>query len=383
MEILFWISVIGILYSFLGYPLSLSILSKILKNKKIEKEICYPKVSFIVAAHNEEKAIEKKLKNIISLNYPIENLEVIIASDNSVDLTNSIVNKFIQKNKKYNIKLHIVEKRQGKTNAQNEAVKISTGDILVFSDANSIWDKEGIIYLVRNFKDKTIDYVCGRLKYINFFDNITSKSESSYWNYDLFLRKKESNLSSITAGNGAIYAIRKRGYIDIDPICCHDGTYPMLVVINGKRAVYEEKAIAYEKAGENTQDEFFRKVRMNRNFLKNKYKNIEKYNPFKVGLYSYFYFVHRYLRYSLYLFHILCLITLCFLYKLNILYFILFIGQISFYILALIGFIFKIKSKIFYYPYYYTMTIFAQLIGMIKSLFGLDKPFWEKAESTR
>lgn len=383
MKYLFWISLIGIVYTFIGYPASLYLLNKILKKKHVYKNKNYqPKVSFIIAAHNEEKNIIKKLENTILLTYPKEKLEIIVSSDNSVDTTNKKVEEFIETHLDYNIILYKVQKRMGKTNAQNEAIKISTGEILAFSDANSIWEKDALVELIANFADKNIEYVCGKLEYVNSFENITSNAESTYWNYDLWMREIESDYGSITAGNGAIYAIRKSNIKFISPIECHDGIYPTLSVLDMKRAIYESGAIAYEKAGETIHDEFSRKVRMNRGLLKTKYEYIQKYNPFRTGIFSYFYFCHRYLRYSLYLFHIILFITSAYLSN-NIFYCCIFVLQIFFYLFAMIGAISNRSVKCIYFTYYYTMTIFAQLFAVIKSCLGKDKPFWEKAESTR
>jgi cellulose synthase/poly-beta-1,6-N-acetylglucosamine synthase-like glycosyltransferase len=305
MKIVFWVSFIGIFYCFIGYPFSLILISKIFKKTKINKGNNYfPYISFVIAAHNEEKIIIKKLENVINLEYPMEKIEIIIASDNSDDSTNEKIKNFIKKSKHYSIKLYEVKERKGKTSAQNEAIDISNGEIIVFSDANSIWKEDAIIKLIQNFNDSEIEYVCGKLQYINSFENITSNAESNYWNFDLWMRKIESDISSVTAGNGAIYAIRRDNFIKIDPIECHDGSYPVLSVLRKKRAIYETEAVAYEKAGETTKDEFSRKIRMGRNIFKLKYSNFCKYNPFRTGIYSYFYLGHRYLRYSLYLFHI-------------------------------------------------------------------------------
>lgn len=383
MKYLFWISLIGIIYSFIGYPISLYFFNKIFRKKSIDKDENYlPNISFIIAAHNEEKSIIKKLENTISLNYPKEKLEIIVSSDNSTDATNKRVENFIEKHPDCNIILYKVKNRMGKTNAQNEAIKIAKGEVLAFSDANSIWEKYALIELITNFSDESIQYACGKLTYVNSFENITSNAENTYWNYDLWMRQIESDYGSVTAGNGAIYAIRKNNIKFIPAIECHDGLYPTLCTLDGKRAIYENNAIAYEKAGETSKDEFSRKVRMNRGLLKTKYSYIQKYNPFKTGFFSYFYFCHRYLRYSLYLFHIILLISSGCLFD-NMFYRSIFLLQVLFYLIAVIGFILKIKNKLVFFPYYYAITIFAQLVAVIKSCLGKDKPFWEKAESTR
>lgn len=381
-KILFWISAFLIFYCFIGYPFSLYIINKVMKKKNDVNISLRPTVSIIIPAHNEEKVIEQKLNNLINLNYPKELMEIIIASDNSTDKTDEIVKDFIQENKEYFISLYRVNKRQGKTNAQNEAVRVAKGEILVFSDANAMLDKDSIIHLVSSFTSEDIVYVTGKLKYVNSLEHVSSEAENRYWNYDLFMRKIESDIQTITAGNGAIYAIRKSEYVDFDPIRCHDSAMPKYAGLNNKRAIYNEKAIAYEKAGETSNDEFKRKVRMFRGIL-GIFKNPEKYNFFKHGWFSYFYFCHRALRYSLFILHIICFVSNAFLIKLSNMYLLLFLLQCIFYLLALSKKIFGFKNKIFYYPYYYCMTLAAQLCGAINQLTGRSKPFWEKAESTR
>ncbi len=342
-----------------------------------------PSVTIIIPAHNEETVIENKLINLINLNYPAELVEIIIASDNSTDKTNEIVTSFIENNRNHIIKLYKVQQRKGKTNAQNEAVKIAKGEILVFSDANAMLDSEAVNYLVSSFISKDIVYVTGRLQYVNNLEFASSNTENNYWQYDLFMRQIESDIQTITAGNGAIYAIRRIDYVDFNPIACHDSAMPIFAGINQKRAIYNSNAVAYEKAGETSGDEFKRKVRMNREILTFIFGNIKKYNVFKNGWFSYFYLGHRTLRYSLFLFHLSALITNLILSIENKFYLITFVLQILFYFLAGCKLIFGFNHKIFYYPYYYTMTIAAQLVGAMRQISGRSKPFWDKAETTR
>lgn len=382
MKLIFWISSLFIFHTFIGDPISLLLINKFFKKDKLIIDKNYiPKVSIIIPAHNEEKVIKTKLENLCSLNYPKSKYEIIIASDNSTDNTNNIVSSFINKLRDIDMRLYKVNERKGKTNAQNEAVKISRGEIIIFSDANSILDKEALRELVSYFNNKDISYVAGRLVYINEFSSDSSQAENSYWNYDLMMRECESNISSITAGNGAIYAVRKEDYIDIDPIYCHDSMFPIKFATMGKKSKYSKKALAFEKAGETVEDEFKRKVRMARKNLAMCYSDMKKYNPFKCGWFSYFYFSHRYLRNSLWIFHTLIFISNLFLINSSKFYLLVFIGQVVFYLLAIWGV--KLNNKIIYLFYYYSITILAQARGAINELSGKSKPFWEKAESTR
>ena len=382
MEFLFWLSLILIFHTFIGYPISLVILNRIIPKDEVNiREDYRPTVSIIIPAYNEEVVISSKLKNLINLSYSRGKVEIIIASDNSTDKTNDIVNNFIKENPERNIKLYYVKKRMGKTNAQNEAVKISKGEVIVFSDANSILKVDSIEELVKFFCDSQVAYVSGKLVYTNEDVSQSSNAENSYWNYDLMMREVESNLGSITAGNGAIYAIRKEDYIDLNPIQCHDSIMPIKCVLDNKKAKYSPKSIAYEKAGETIEDEFKRKVRMARENLSISYSDLNKYNPFKVGLFSYFYFSHRYLRNMLWVLHFIIFIDNIFLISYNKFYVLTMVGQVAFYIIALLGR--SLKSTILYMPYYYSMTILSQILGAYNEMTGKSKPFWEKAETTK
>lgn len=381
-KIIFWVSAFIIFWAMIGYPISLKVIEKLLKERKNLKDNSYkPKVTLMIVAHNEEKVILEKLKNSISLDYPTEKLEILIASDNSTDKTNEIVKKFIKENAIFKIKLYEAKERKGKTNAQNEAAKGVESDILVMTDANSIFEKNAISELVSSFSSEEIVYVCGKLVYVNK-ENETGKSESTYWNIDLKMREIESNIQTITAGNGAIYACRTNIYHDFDPIKCHDSAMPLYYALKGKRAIFNKEAIAYEKAGETSKDEFKRKVRMSRIVLSSILPELKILNIFKYKWFTYFYLGHRTCRYLLWLAHILLLITSVILSN-QVLYVIVLSIQLLVYITSILKHIFGFENRIINILYYYCMTILAQLKGVINTLTGRSKPFWEKVESTR
>jgi glycosyltransferase involved in cell wall biosynthesis len=368
----------------IGYSLSLKVISKLLKNRNLKKNYSYqPTVTVMVAAHNEEKVIKDKLDNIIRLNYPKNKIEFLVSSDNSTDKTNEIVKEFIKSHPIEKISLYEVKERKGKTNAQNEAQKMVKSEILVMTDANSIMDENAIIELVAAFADEDVSYVSGRLIIVNKEVSGISESENTYWDSDTKLRKIESDIYSITAGNGAIYACRNADYYDFDPIKCHDGNMPRYYVLNNKRALYNPDAIAYEKAGEVIEDEFKRKVRMNRGILYNILPDIRILNVIKYGWYSYFYFGHRTCRYLLWVSHLTVLVSNALLITESWFYIFTFLGQVLFYLLAFIKMITKTNNKLLTLIYYYTVTIIAQWVGVFNILTGKTKPFWEKAESTR
>lgn len=377
------ISIFIIFWGMIGYPISLKIINQFIK-KQINKDYTYkPSVTIMIVAHNEEKVIEKKLNNVLSIDYPNDKTDILVSSDNSTDCTNKIVKLFIEKHPDKNIRLCEVEKRMGKTNAQNEAVKFVTSEILVMTDANAMLDKNAIKELAAAFSSEDIVYVTGKLIYINEEESWTSKSENNYWNLDLFMRDVESRIQTITAGNGALYACRAKDYHDFDPVECHDSSMPLYYALNKKRAIFNPDAIAYEKAGENEEDEFGRKVRMNRIILKSILPSLSILNVFKYHWFTYFYIGHRTCRYLLCFSHIVLFISDLLLINQGSFFQVLFVGQIIFYLIAILKKAFSINNKIFNLVYYYCLTILAQIKGVFNILTGKAKPFWEKAESTR
>ena len=381
MKVLFYIALFAIFYAMIGFPLTLLILDKIMKRKNDQDYSYKPFVSVIISAYNEEKVIEKKLENIIQTTYP--SYEVIVANDASNDRTVELVNKFIVAHPGENIRLNTVKNHLGKTNAQDEAVEVANGEIIVFSDANSMFKADAIDQLVSFFTDDNIEYVCGSLIYSKDDDIASVVAENSYWDVELLMRKIESEISTIAAGNGAIYAVRKKDYKNYDLVSSHDYEMPLAAGLNHKRALYNPAAIAVEKAGATTKDEFKRKVRMQRRILTNLFTNLRRLNIFNYGWFSFFHFNHKTLRFLQAFNHIVLFITNLALLNHGLFYRLFFLGQVVFFTLAAIGKLTESKAKIFYFPRYYTMMMLAQIKGAINEATGKSKPTWEKAETTR
>lgn len=368
-----------------GYPLLLRVLDKVLHPLPIEADTMYkPSVTYMIVAHNEEKVIEEKLENAIQLEYPKEKFEILVASDNSTDRTNEIVKEFITAHADYSIRLYESLQHKGKTNAQNEAQKTVSSEILVMTDANTIVEKNAINELISYFSSEDIVYVCGKLVYSNSSNVGTGNSEATYWDLDLSMRDVESRMQTITAGNGALYACKNSEYIDFDPICCHDSAMPYAYALQNKRAVFNPSAIAVEKAGDNNGDEFKRKVRMNRIILRTLRDSVFTINFFKYHWFSVFYFGHRTCRYSLWLAHILVLSSTAIMMFCGSRFgTVMTILQLLGFLIAFVSVKFAIKNKILRMIGYYGLTIWAQIVGIIRILSGKAKPVWEKAESTR
>ena len=384
LKIIWWIAAFVIFWAMIGYPASLVILNKIFKKSNKKDEIYEPTVTIMVVAHNEEKVIGEKLQNLLDTDYPADKLEFLIASDFSTDKTDEIVEKFIEDHPERRIRIHKSVNHFGKTNAQNETQELCDTEILVMTDANAMFEPNAVRELVSYFTDPSIAYVSGQLRYMNTEGSKTASSEGFYWKLDLMCRSIESRFQTITAGNGAIYAVRNKEYEKIPPIECHDSSFPIVYALEKKRAIYNPDAIAYEKAGEVDEDEFKRKVRMNRIILRGICPDIRVFNAFSYHWFSYFYFGHRTCRYLLWLMHMLALVVniplaICsgWFWK------VLLALQVLFYVIAIIGWVTKSGNRIVKMIAYYCMTVAAQWKGVINVVTGKSKPVWEKAESTR
>lgn len=383
--IVFIVCICVIIWAMIGYPLSLIVLDKILKKQKITKDMKYcPTITIMVVAHNEEKVIKKKLNNLIDINYPKNKYKIIVTSDYSTDKTNEIVEEFIKNHNDYNIKLHKTLEHKGKTNAQNEAQKLVKSELLIMTDANCYFKKDAVKEIVTCFSNKQIKYACGLTIYTNKNKSRTADSESTYWNMDSKCKDIESRFQTITAGGGNLYACRNKDYKDIPLIECHDSSFPVLYALDGGRAIFEPKAISYEKAGESDLDEYKRKVRMNRNILHNILPSWKILNIFKYKWFTYFYLGHRTFRYLLWLAHIGLLISNTFLaLSGNIVWIAILSMQLLTYILSIIAIKKKTKNKLMRMISYYCLTIFAQINGVYNIITGKSKPTWAKAETTR
>ena len=253
-EIVFWASLAALVWTHLGYPVAVAALARTRPRPPRRADIL-PSVTLIVPAHNEEDVIERKLENVLALDYPPEQLDVVVTSDASTDATHAIVGRFADRG------VRLIEcERGGKVAAQDRAVRETTGEIVAFGDANVRWDRDAVRRLVQDFADPRVGMVCGYVRLVN--PSGGTNQEGLYWRYEMWLRERESRLHSITGSNGAIYAVRREAYREVDPRFGHDMSFPYLMVQNGYRAVYEPDARGTESMTTDIEDEFRRKVRM-------------------------------------------------------------------------------------------------------------------------
>ena len=249
--VLFWLSLALLVWTHVAYPAFATLLARVATRRVHAGEI-EPTVAVIVAAHNEESVIARRVENLLALDYPADKLQIVVTSDASTDRTEEIALQFP------GVKV-VTNPRGGKVAAQDRAVRQTDSQILAFSDANASWSPDALRRLVRPFADRAVAYVCGQLR-ILAADG--SNKEGVYWRYEMAVREAESRLGSVTGGNGSIYAVRRSDYLEVDPRFGHDLALPYLMVQRGRRAVYEPSAVASEKPTPSNETEYRRKVRM-------------------------------------------------------------------------------------------------------------------------
>ena len=255
LEIVFWISAGLIVYTHTGYPLLLWVLDRVRGAPRERARAAsgeLPSVSLIVAAYDEEASIAAKVANARSLDYPAEKLTVIVASDGSTDRT-------VELAREAGADLVLDLPRAGKLSAQNAAAEQSRGEILAFSDANSAWERPALRRLVAAFADPEVGYACGEA---TFAEAAGDNQEGLYWRYEMAVRRLESRLGGVTAGNGAIYAVRSDAYLPLGPAASHDLSFPFELARRGKRSVFVPGARAGEPMVPTLEGEFARKRRM-------------------------------------------------------------------------------------------------------------------------
>ena len=249
--VLFWGSLAALAWTHALYPLTVALAARVRTRRVALDDAYLPSVAVIVTAYNEESAIERRLENLRGLDYPPELVELVVTSDASTDRTEELAEAAGAR--------VIRNPRGGKVAAQDAAVRATDAEVVAFSDANATWAPDALRKLVRNLADPEVAYVCGRLR-LEAPDG--SNKEGVYWRYELVTRDGESRLGSVTAGNGAIYALRRSDYAEVDPRFGHDLSLPYLMVQRGRRAVYEPAALASERPTPTNESEYRRKVRM-------------------------------------------------------------------------------------------------------------------------
>jgi len=371
---LFWGSLGALAWTHVGYPAAAAALAR-MRPKPVRKKDVTPSVSLVVAAHDEEDVIGRRLENLLALEYPEDLLEIVVASDGSTDGTEEIVEQVASRAPR--VKLLVCE-RAGKGAAQNRAVAETHAEIVAFSDANSRWEPDALRKLVRSFADPEVGYVCGQLR-LESPDG--SNQEGLYWRYELWQRESESAIGSITAGNGAVYAVRRSDYLGYDdPRIGHDFGLPFRLAQQGRRSVYDPEAIAWEKPARDAEDEYRRKVRM----MTRSWRPLLDGSLARTGnpVYAAELVSHRVLRYGSGVLHLVLLGTSAALAPSGGVYRLAFAGQVGLLALALAGRQ-GLRVPGAGLAYYYALTTAATVEALVRYLDEGSPATWNKAEGTR
>jgi cellulose synthase/poly-beta-1,6-N-acetylglucosamine synthase-like glycosyltransferase len=373
LEIAFWTAVALLVHTHVTYPAALWLIARVRGRPAPPPAAAGepPRVSLIVAAHDEAQVIERKLRNALALDYPRDRLEVIVASDGSTDRT-------VELARASGADLVLDLPRAGKVAAQNAAVERATGELLAFSDANAFWDGGAMRRLVAPFADPRVGYVCGRLR---LEADGSANQEGAYWRYEMAVRELESELGGVTAGNGAIYATRRDSYIVLDSARGHDLCFPFALTKRGWRALYAPDAIAEERMAPTIGGEFARKRRMMTRtwgvVLRDGMLSPRGYGP----LYAFQMLSHRALRYASPFLHLIALGTNLALLGHGAVYTVTLAVQVAFVLAAALGSLIPLRALRL--ANYYTMVEGSVLAGLWDRLRGGTALTWEKVEGTR
>jgi len=372
-ESLFLMCLILIIYIYIGYPICIFIFSKLV-NKTIHKERNEISVSILISAFNEEKFIARTIRNKLEQDY--SDFEVIVISDESTDDTDNIVKSFSDPRVKFIRQMP----RQGKTAALNKAILQAKGNIIVFSDANSIYDSNVLKCLVSNFSDPQVGYVTGKMIYTNADSSLVGDGCDSYMRYENWIRTYETQFNSVVGVDGGIDAMLRELYEPLNADQLPDFVQPLHVIKKGYRVIYEPAALLHEEALTEQKTEFKMRVRVSLRALWALMDMRALLNPVKYLVYSWQLFSHKVLRY-------LAWIPLVILVILNLLllgegqfYRFMLVLQGLFYFLAALGYALRHRrfNPVFITaPYYFLLVNFAAARAFQHFIRGKKQIMWE------
>ena len=369
LSILFWVCVVGVITPYVVYPAWLFVFSRF-------RVVDHPNggslpVTFVISAYNEANVIAEKIENTLSLDYPTRLLQIAVISDQSDDGTDEIVSRYPE------VKLIRQDPRQGKSAGINSSIQFFTGEIIVFSDANAIYDLAAVTHLVRHFEDPKVGYVAGCQMY-RHGGGAAQESENAYWDFELKLKLWESRLSSVVGGDGAIMAIRRSLFFPLKADDINDFVLPLRMVAAGYQGRFEPRAVCYEEAAPSFLGEFRRKVRIVSRSLRAVSRVPNTLNPFRVGIFSAQLFCHKVIRwFAAYLMLGALIANIGLVAAGSRFYLSLLLLQFCFYLFAILGRWTPMgKFKPAMLAYYFCMANLAGGIGVINFLRGRRFATW-------
>lgn len=381
MQILFWALIALVIFTYLGYPVSLIVLKKLgfRSDKSISQSEEMPTMAFVVAAYNEADCIRDKIKNTFQLGYEKDKLQIVIVTDGSNDQTVAIVREYD------GITLYHQPERRGKVAAINRIMPFLDAEVIVLSDANTTLNQEALTCIGKAFQDENVGAVSGEKIVISNESDDATASEGLYWKYESTLKKWDSELNTMVGCAGELMSFRRNLYQQVEEdTYIEDFVMSMRIAAAGYRVVYCPEAKAYELPSASIGDEMKRKVRIAAGGLQaiGRLRNV--LNPFRHGMLTYQYIGHRVLRWTLTPLSLPLLVVVnMILFESSWGYEFLMYAQIVFYSFAILGNYLKrkqIKVKGLFVPYYFIIMNYAVFLGMIRLIKGRQQVTWEKAE---
>ena len=373
-ELLFYISLFLIFYVYIGYPLAAVALSGII-NRTVRRGNITPSVTILISAYNEEEAIGATIANKLALDYPADRIEILVTSDGSTDRTDDIVRSFGCNS----VCLLHQEPRAGKTSALNKAVPLARGEIIVFSDANSIYAPDALRKLVANFADQSVGYVTGRMIYADPDGTPIGEGCGAYMRYENALRSIETRIGSVVGVDGGIDAMRKSLYRPMNPDQLPDFVQPLKVTEQGYRVVYEPEAVLWESSLKESRDEYRMRVRVSLRAFWALFDMRGLLAPWRAPLFAWQLWSHKVLRYLCFVFLLAAYLSNALLMKKNYLYLSFFAMQNAAYCIAMLTPLLErngIRSMLFTFARYFLLLNVAAAHAFGKFMMGKKQVIW-------
>lgn len=373
-ELIFWLSLGLILYTYIGYPLILAVILSMKNHSRRGRSAdSMPSVTLVISMYNEEKILEGKVRNLSEIDYPSDRLEILIGSDGSSDATA----KLLQQVTMPNLRVCVFQHRRGKASVLNDLVEMATGEIIVFSDANTMFQRETVRLLVGPFEEKETGGVSGEL----VLEGQGNTGESLYWKYETFVKRLESTVHTLVGATGGVYAIRRNLYepLPSDRSIADDFVTPLRVVERGYQVRYVPDAVAVEQGEESVMGEFQRKVRIGA-------QNFNAIPLFKSlldpsrGFVAFALWSHKVIRWIVPFLLVALAGATIVLEPLGIVYRWSFIIEVAFCLAAAVGIVserWKFHNPVFTLPYYFLAMNTALFLGFLRSILGSQSPTWE------
>lgn len=383
-ETLFWVSLFIVFYAFLGYGLVLFFLVKLklyfASSKASGISDFTPAVSLVIPCYNESDIIREKVLNSLTLDYGKDKLRLYFITDGSTDNFREVLDEFPE------VTLLHEDRRGGKTAAENRAMKWVNTPIVIFSDANTLLNKDAVKNIVRHFEKEDVGCVSGEKRVLSDEkDTASAAGEGIYWKYESFLKTLDSQLYSAVGAAGELVAFRTSLYEDLpEDTILDDFMQSMLIASKGFKIIYEPDAYALESGSASVAEELKRKIRISAGGWQSMTRLWDKITPFSQPLLYFQYLSHRVLRWTVTPFLLIFIFVInFFLLDSGWIYPLILIGQVAFYLAAALGYFLEnrqIRMKILFVPYYFCVMNYAVIAGLFRFLKGGQKGIWEKAK---